>query len=80
MVSAYIDALPTLNKEGGSSGIGILRFAQPQSIWSNNRSWAVWNPLSVGSIPTFVDIEDVDSVYRLISDLREKARTTKPSF
>ena len=31
--------------------------------------------MTVGNVPTFVDIDDVDSVYRLVSDLREKART-----
>ena len=80
MASAYIDSLPTLAKEGGSSGTGVLRFVQPQRMWSNNRGWGAWNALSVGSVPTFVDIEDVDSVYRLVSDLRERARTTKPNF
>jgi len=80
MASAYIDSLPTLAKEGGSSGTGVLRFVQPQRMGSNNRGWGAWNALSVGSVPTFVDIEDVDSVYRLVSDLRERARTTKPSF
>jgi hypothetical protein len=35
--------------------------------------------VSIGSVPTFGDIDDVDSVYRLVSDLREKARTTKQS-
>jgi hypothetical protein len=80
MASAYIDALPTITKQGGSNGIGTLSFAQAQPMWSNNRAWGAWNALSVGGVPTFVDIEEVDSVYRLVSDLRERARPTKPSF
>lgn len=80
MASVYIDSLPSLIKEGGSNGIGVLRFAQPQPIWSNNRGFGAWNGLSVGAVPTFVDIEDVESVYRLVSDVRERARTTKPIF
>lgn len=80
MASAYIDALPTIVKQGGSNGIGTLSFAQAQPMWSNNRGWGAWNGLSVGSVPTFVDIEDVESVYRLVSDLRERARPTKPAF
>jgi hypothetical protein len=80
MASAYIDSLPTLTKEGGLSGIGALSFVQSQPISSNSLGWGAWNALSVGSVPAFVDIEDVDSVYRLVSDLREKARTTKPAF
>jgi hypothetical protein len=80
LASAYIDTLPTLIKEGGSNGIGILRFAQSEPMSSRSRGWGAWNGLSVGSVPTFMDIEDVDSVYRLVSDLREKARTTKTTF
>ena len=29
---------------------------------------------SLGNVPVFADIDDLDSVYRLITDLREKAR------
>ncbi len=75
MASAYIDALPALIKESTSNGIGTLRFAQPDSVWSRSRSWGVWDAMSIGSTPTFVDIDDADSVYRLISDLREKSRS-----
>src|SRR6266436_3023301 len=78
--SAYIDSLPSLVKEGGSNGIGILRFGQPQAMWSRNQGFGAWNTLSIGSVPTFVDIEDVDSVYRLVSDQRERARAAKPTF
>jgi hypothetical protein len=75
MASCYIDSVPTLIKEGGSNGTGVLRFAPAQPIWSGRQGWGAWNALSVGVIPAFIDIEDVDAVYRLISDLREKART-----
>jgi len=78
MASAYLDTLPTLLKEGGSSGIGCLRFAQPLPA-AYGRNFGAWNGLSVGSVPTFMDIENVDSVYRLVSDLREKTRTPKAS-
>ena len=77
MASAYIDTLPTLIKEGNSSGIGTLRFAQQESMWSGRRGWGAWDGMAVGNVPTFWDIEDVDSIYRLVSDLREKTRTAK---
>ena len=77
MASAYIDSLPTLIKESRSSGLGTLRFAQADSIWSGRRGWGAWDGMAVGNIPTFVDVEDVDYVYRLVSDLREKARTAR---
>lgn len=80
MASAYIEGLPTIIKQGSSNGIGTLSFAQPQPMWSNNRSWGVWNGLSVGAVPTFVDIQEVDDVYRLVADLREKSRQSKPNF
>jgi len=77
MASTYIDTLPTLIKEGGSIGIGTLRFAQPDSMWSGRRGWGAWDGMAVGNVPTFWDIEDVDSIYRMVSDLREKTRTAK---
>jgi hypothetical protein len=80
VASSYIDTLPALIKEGGSRGVGILRFSQTPAMFSGNRGWGSWDGMSVGSVPTFMDIEDVDSVYRLVSDLREKARTTRTSF
>lgn len=80
MVSAYIDALQTLTKEERTGGLGTLRFAQKESIWSVLRGWGVWDAMDVGSSPTFVDIDDVQAVYRLVSDLREKARTPKASY
>jgi hypothetical protein len=76
MASAYLDSLPTLIKDG-SNGIGTLRFAQAESMWSGRRGWGAWDGLAVGNVPTFVDVDDVDYVYRLVSDLREKARTTR---
>jgi hypothetical protein len=75
MASAYIDALPVLIREGSFDGIGTLRFSQPDSVWSRGRSWGVWDAMSLGSTPTFMDIHDTDSVYHLVSDLREKARS-----
>ena len=36
--------------------------------------------LRIGSVPTFIDIDDVQSVYHLVSDLREKTRTAKTGF
>jgi hypothetical protein len=80
MASAYIDTLPTLVKEGSSKGTGTLRFAQSGSIWSGWSGWGGWDVMSIGDTPTFRDIEDVDSVYQLVSQLREKARTGKTTF
>ena len=43
MVSAYIDALPTLIKEGGSDELGTLRFAQAEPLWSRGQGWGAWD-------------------------------------
>ena len=80
VASAYVDTLPTLIKEVSARGIGTLRFAEVQPMWSRQGGWGAWNGLGIGGTPTFVDIPEVDSVYRLVSDLREKARTSKSTF
>lgn len=77
MASAYLDSLPTLIKDGRSNGLGTLRFAQAESMWSGRRGWGAWDGMAVGNVPTFTDIDDVGYVYQLVSDLRERARTAK---
>lgn len=77
VASAYIDTLPTLIKETGLNGSGTLRFAQPASPWLGARGWGAWDGMSIGTVPTFIDIENLDFVYRLVSDLREKT-TNRP--
>jgi hypothetical protein len=77
--SAYIDSLPTIIKEARSNGVGTLAFAEGQGTWSKG-GWSSWNAVSVAGTPTFVDVSEVDSVYRLIFDLRDKARAGKASF
>jgi hypothetical protein len=80
MASAYIDSLPALIKDGNSSGIGTLRFAQQEFSWSGRRGWGAWDRVAVGNVSTFWDMEDVDSICRLVSDLREKTRTAKATI
>jgi hypothetical protein len=77
MASAYLDSLPALIKEGHSNGVGTLRFAQAEPMWSGMRGWGVWDGMNVGNVPTFMDVSDVDYVYRLVSDLRERVRTSR---
>jgi hypothetical protein len=35
--------------------------------------------MPIGNMPLFRDIDDLDSVYRLVSDLCEKARASRSS-
>jgi len=76
VASAYIDTLPTLIKESRAGGSGTLRFIPSLGIWSGRRGWDAWDAMAIGSIPIFMDIEDVDSIYRLVSEVREKAAQT----
>lgn len=80
LASAYLDSLPAIIKETGPNGVGVLRFAPAQPIFSRQAGWGAWNGVSVGDLPTFIDIESVDSIYQLVSDLREKARQGKATF
>ena len=86
MVGAYLESLPALTKEGRDSGPGTLSFTPSSSLFSRfgassasrgGRSWGSWNSMHVGDAPIFRDIDDLDHVYRLVSDLREKSRSPK---
>src|SRR5262249_50756559 len=77
--SCYLDSLPALIQDG-SNGTGTLRFAQAQQYGLVREAGERAIALDLGEIPKFVDIEDVDFVYRLASDLRERARRQKPTF
>ena len=74
MTSAYLDTLPALIKENSSNGMGTLRFATPEPMWSRRNGWGAWDGMPVEGVPLFRDIDDVDSVYRLVSDQRERLR------
>jgi hypothetical protein len=72
MSSAYLNTLPTLTKESAGNGRGTLRFTSSQFAWLRGNRWSAWDGMSVEDIPVFRDIDDVDSVYRLVSDQREQ--------
>lgn len=71
MASLYIDTLPVLAIDGERNGRGTLRFTQSQSYWYQGRSMKYWNAMALGDTPEFRDIDDIDSVYRLVSQQRE---------
>ena len=79
VASAFLDNLPSLAKEGSSNGAGTLRFSQPIPGVQGNRGFGPWDPLAFSDTPNFIDIADLDSVYRLVSDAREKLRTVRPA-
>lgn len=72
--SMYIDAIPSVERDGGS--VGTLWFG-PKYMVSTGGGQRSRNlsRFSVGNVPVFADIDDADYVYRLILDLSEKARS-----
>jgi hypothetical protein len=76
--SAYIDTLPGITFQSRLGGFGTIRFGPSVDIFSRGRrGWKAWDTMAIEDVPVFVDIPDADSVYRLVSDLREK--TTRPN-
>ena len=77
MASAYIDTLPTITKQGERKSLGTLLFAQQQPLWFRTAGWGgwgAWDGMSIGDVPEFRDIEDVNLVYRLVADQRDSLR------
>lgn len=83
MASAYLDSIPMLVKQSErSDGLGTLRFAPEEPLFSNrrSRSWGVWDSMNVGDTPVFRDIENLQSVYRIACEQRDRLREAKPIF
>jgi hypothetical protein len=71
MSAAYLDSVPAVHREHGPERIGSLLFGFPEPV--RRDGWQIWNAMSIRRVPVFVDIEDVDEVYRLVAELREKS-------
>lgn len=74
-IFAFIDGLPTVDKELRSDGIGTLKFGAINNPWNlNNNSW---DGLYLNSgIPVFVDIDEAASVYAIVADARARSART----
>jgi hypothetical protein len=73
--SMYLEAIPSIEREGTATG--TLWFGTKYPIFTGRGSGKKTRSMSrfsLGEVPVFADIDDVDSVYRVIMDLREKAR------
>lgn len=75
--SCYLEAIPEISREGGK--IGTLWLGQKLPVFGNQRSRTRgWSRFAADSpIPILADIDDPDSVYRLIMNLREEVRKEK---
>jgi hypothetical protein len=73
--SMYLEAIPSIDREGTITG--TLWFGQKYPVFTGRGSRKKTRNISrfhLGDVPVFADIDDVDSVYRLTWELREKAR------
>lgn len=74
----YINAIPTLVREG--SPTGTLWFGPKYPIMGGyGQKMRGTSRFAVRDIPIFADIDDLDSVYRMVLDLREKSPSTPAS-
>jgi hypothetical protein len=68
----YISSIPTVEREG--SATGTLWFGPRLPIMGGRRQKTRdISRFSLGDVPVFADIDDLDSVYRMVLDLRERA-------
>jgi hypothetical protein len=74
----FLEAIPQIEREG--SAIGTLWFGVKHPVVaSRGRKTRDMSRFSVGDVPVFADIDDVDAVYRLIIELREQTRPESTS-
>lgn len=73
--SMYLDAIPSVERDGGFTG--TLSFGTRYSAFASRGRQPHRSRFSVGDVPVFADIDDADSVYRLILDLSEKSRSNQ---
>lgn len=77
--ATYLDAIPTIDHEGSDTGTLWFGNKLPLMTGRGQQSRG-WSRFSVGAVPTFADIDDMDSIYRLVSDLREQTTRRDPTF
>jgi len=73
--STYLDAIPTIEREGSATGTLWFGAKYPMIAGRGQRSRSM-SRVRIGDVPVFADIDDVDSVYRLALDQRQAS--TKP--
>jgi hypothetical protein len=73
VVAAYLQQLPAIEKSLRANGIGTLTFGLTPMVagWGRSTNNFSWDGGLSASIPIFIDVEDADSVYRIVSDARE---------
>jgi hypothetical protein len=75
----YLDSISEIQRDGSPTG-RIWLGPKVAPFAGRNQPRQGWTATSIdGAVPVLADIDDVDSVYRLILDLREKRRETLPA-
>jgi hypothetical protein len=69
--STFLEGIPKIEREGTATGTLWFGPKYPV-IAAKGRKTRDMSRFSVGNVPVFADIDDVDAVYRLIMDVREK--------
>jgi len=73
--TTFLESIPTIEREGTETG--TLWFGPKHPVIAGRgRKTRDLSRFSVGDVPVFADIENVNSVYRLILELREKTGRT----
>jgi len=67
----YIDAIPTVEREGTTTGTLWFEPKRPVLAGRGQKTRDM-SRFSISGSPVFADIDDLDSVYRTILDLKEK--------
>lgn len=71
--ATYLEEIPSIEREGATTG--TLWFGPKYPVIAGRgQKTRGWSRFSVGDVPTFADIDDVDSVYRLILELRGRVK------
>jgi len=70
--SIFLSAIPTIEREGEASGTVWFGPKYPV-ISGRGQKTRSMSRFAVADTPVFADIDDVDSVYRMVMDLRDKA-------
>jgi len=72
VTGSFLAQLPTIEKSVRRDGIGTLTFGIAPPVAGRGSTMASWDGGLTSPVPTFVDVEDAESVYRIISEAREK--------
>jgi len=72
--AAFLDQLPATDKSVRRDGIGTLTFGLTPLLTGQKGAIPSWDGGLSSPVPTFVDVEDAENVYRIVSDARERSR------